>query len=84
MLHVGFLVVWIICHVLINIAQLLQHIDKHHTTLLDISLVCVSDKIHVEVTIAGSALLILLLFSRVKWILFVEVIKVLVADLRSH
>ena len=79
-LWVGVIVRGVLHHLIIDVTQIFQHIYKLHSLSLNICLVGVSNKIHIDFAVACRAgtCLSLLLLVRIERILLIEVIKVLI------
>jgi len=82
MLRIGIVARSLFARLVIDVSQVLQYIDKHHALLLDIGLVRVSDKVHIEAARSiTTPFLVFALLTMIEWVFLVEVIKVLVANL---
>jgi len=74
-------IVFLCCSAFVRLSEILEDIDKLHPLFFDISLVSVSDKVHVDLPIRQLACSFLF-FSWVERLFFLEVVKVFIADLR--
>lgn len=66
----------------INVAQVLENVDKHHALLLYISLISVTNKVHVDTAVSTTSLAFTVI-AMMERVLFVKVIKILIANLAS-
>ena len=61
--------------------KFLEYVDEHRFFCLDVSFICVSYKIHVDFSVSIFSFLIV---CTMKWILFVKLVKIFIADLRCN
>ena len=83
-LGVSVIVVWVF-NIVIYVAKVFEDVDEHGALLLNIRLVRVPYKVHVDATIAPlTSLGLTFLLLMVERVLFIKVVEVFITDLARH